>query len=124
MSRKKSKAEPITKRYTVKARMPSGDPVSIQISATIRKPKHVKLTPALLSAMVRAKAESSVGEYNPRTRTTQGARMGKDPTGVKLRIIRWRNPERKGAGKAWRTGGQAQAWGSLRRALARAEFTF
>lgn len=120
MTKKKSTKAAQTIRRTVKVRQPSGDLVSVQVAATVRRPKNVKLTPELLSSMVQSKAASSGGQWDGKR--VKGAREGKDPKGVKLRIIRWRNPERKGKAKGWRSGSQAEAWGSLRRPLEKAKF--
>ena len=115
---------PKTTKRTLKARMPSGDPVSIQFSITVRRPSGVKLTSALLSEMVRQKALGSTGQYDPKSGRTKGAKAGPNPRGVTLKIIRWRNPDRRGKLKAWRSGTQAEAWGSLRHAFKNANFNF
>lgn len=106
------------------AHHPGGDLVSIQISARLKRvPKGLKITKALLADMVRRKAASSAGFWDG-TDTVVGARAGKDPKGIELKIVRWRNPGRKSSGlRGWRSGTQADAWGSLRAALEAAAFT-
>lgn len=83
----------------------------------------MKITRALLADMVRAKAESSYGYWDGGT--VVGAVEGDDPPGIELKIQRWRNPKRKrSSDRAWRSGSQAHAWGSLRYALSAAGFAF
>lgn len=122
--RKKTKAKVVTKKFTMMTRHPGGDLVSIQISARLKKvPKGLKITKALLADMVVRKAETSAGYWDGKT--VRGAREGKNPRGIELKITRWKNPDRKHAGlRGWRSGSQADAWGSLRNPLAAAAFEF
>ncbi len=115
-----------TKTVTVKSKTPSGDPVSFQIAITMHRPSNVKLTKELLRDMIRHKAETSAGTYEHKTGTVRGAREGRDPVGVTMKITRWRNPARKGAAdnRTYRShGSQADRWGSLRLAIAGARIT-
>lgn len=122
-TQKKSKGAQTIKRL-IKVRHASGDLVAFQVSATVKRPKGVVLTAELLEQMVIRKAETSLGKYNPQTGTVDGAKEGEDPSGVKLKIIRWKNPDRKRK-TGWRNyGSQADRWGSLRLALATAKFDF
>lgn len=91
----------------------SGDLVSIQISAKLKRvPKGLKITKQLLADLVRHKALTSSGQWDGRN--VIGAREGDDPPGIELKIIRWRNPGRKSSSdRGWREGPQAEAWGSL-----------
>jgi hypothetical protein len=111
------------KAKTFKIRKSSGDLVAIQISARLKKgvPKKM-LTAKLLEAMIRHKAETSRGEWNGTY--VVGAHEGEDPTGIKLSIIRWKNPDRLASeDQGWRYADpdspseQADAWGSLRRII-------
>lgn len=118
--KKKSK----TRTLKIKAMHPGGDLVSIQISARLKRiPKGMKITKALLADMVRRKADTSYGYWDGKK--VVGASEGDDPSGIELKIVRWRNPNRKQASdRAWRTGSQAHAWGSLRQAISAAGFAF
>lgn len=112
-----------TKRFSFKVRHPGGDLVSIQISARLKRvPKGLKITKALLADMVKRKAETSAGFWDGAQ--VVGAKEGRDPRGIELKIIRWRNPGRSRSGlRGWRDyGPQADRWGSLRYAIAGAAF--
>jgi hypothetical protein len=123
--RRKKRGSTVVRKLRIMAHHPGGDLVSIQISARLKRvPKGLKITKALLADMVRRKAESSAGFWDGSS-SVVGARAGKDPKGIELKIIRWRNPGRKSSGlRGWRQGTQADAWGSLREPLAAAGATF
>lgn len=110
-----------TKKIKFTLRESSGDLVQIQIAAHIKKaPKGIKITRALLNDMIRRKAKTSRGRWYGNG--VRGAVEGVDPKGIYLEITRWRNPSRSRGkrgrgGDEWRTGSQADAWGSLRRIL-------
>jgi len=107
------------KKFAIRSKHSSGDLVEIQLSATLKRvPKGVKITGKLLAEMVKHKAETSVGRWTGRK--AAGCREGKNPPGIELKITRWRNPSRKGKLRQWRTGSQAEAWGTLRRITERA----
>lgn len=108
------------KTLRIKVRHPGGDLVSIQIAARLKRvPKGLRITKALLADMVRKKAAASDGFWDGHK--VAGAHEGADPPGIELRIIRWRNPSRKrSSDRSWRSGSQADAWGSLRNPLAAA----
>lgn len=118
-SRRKLKKK--AKQFVI--RPSSGDLVAIQISARLKKGVPKKLiTRELLEAMIRRKAETSTGQWNGFV--VKGASEGIDPTGIKLSIIRWRNPDRLASeDTGWRYADpdspseQADAWGSLRRII-------
>jgi|SRR5579863_3585260 len=124
MAAKRKRKRGKTKSFRMKIAHPGGDLVSIQVSARLKRvPKGMRITKALLADMVRRKAETSGGYWNGNR--VVGAAEGIDPPGIELRIVRWKNPDRKtAAGRAWRTGKQADAWGSLRHALTGAAFAF
>lgn len=85
-------------RYGTK-RPTSRDPLQIQISVQARMPKGTRpeqLTAALIDEAIKYRIEN--GEDHPRFKT---------------RIIRWKNPTRKGKHASWRQGNQADAWGTL-----------
>ncbi len=113
-----------TRHLKIMAHHPGGDLVSIQISARLKRvPKGLRITKRLLADMVRRKAETSAGFWDGKSSVT-GAREGIDPKGIELKIIRWRNPGRNRAGlRGWRSGSQADAWGSLRNPLSAAAFS-
>lgn len=104
----------------------SGDLVGIQIAAIFDKPiKGVKLTRELMESMILHKAETSDGHWNG-VRVV-GAKEGENPKGVRVVILRWKNPGRDIASdRGYRyadpdsPADQADAWGSLRRVIARA----
>jgi hypothetical protein len=104
-----------------------GDPVSIQISVRLKRvPKGVKITRKLLEDMIRRKAETSAGQWDATSQSVRGAREGKDPKGVELKIISWKNPDRqRGKDRAARDyGPQADRWGSLWQIITRAPIRF
>jgi hypothetical protein len=111
--------KPVEKIFNLKIRQSSGDLVQIQISARLKKvPKGFKITRELLSAFIREKAEKSRGQWMQKEQRVRGAFEGPNPPGIELKIIRWRNPNRKDPSlRGWRYGTQADAWGSLRRPL-------
>lgn len=121
----KKKKRSSTRRLGLRGRH-RGDPVSIQISVRLKRvPKGMKITHDLLSAMVRRKAETSSGYWDQRRGRVIGAREGKDPSGIELKIVQWKNPGRNsGKDRAWRKGSQADAWGSLRQVIERASIRF
>lgn len=105
-------------------RKSSGDLVAIQISVRVNKhvAKDVKLSRALLEDMIRHKAATSTGTWM--TDHCSGCMQGDDPTGIKLSIIRWKNPDRlAGEDAGWRYADpdspseQDDAWGTLRRII-------
>lgn len=114
------------RQLTMRTMFSSGDPVALQFSIKIRKPKNVKITRALLREMVIHKARTSEGYYDPKSRSVIGAKEGQNPSGVEIKLVRWRNPDRKaGPNSKWNSHGtQAEAWGSLRHAIEGARITF
>lgn len=70
----------MTDNFTV--RTSSRDPLSVEISATIKVPKGFKVTAKLIEQAVRWKLEHNL----------------RNPKGFKLRIVSWTNPTRN-AGK-------------------------
>jgi hypothetical protein len=123
--KRRRKKSGTTMTLRIRAHHPGGDLVSIQISARLKRvPKGIKITKALLADMIRRKAQTSAGEWDGKD-SVRGAREGIDPKGITLKIVRWRNPGRNRAGlRGWRTGTQADAWGSLRNPLAAAAISF
>ena len=67
----------MAERFTV--RTSSRDPLSVEISATIKKPKGFKITAKLIEQAVRWKLEHGL----------------RNPKGFKLRIVSWTNPTRR-----------------------------
>ena len=61
------------------------DPVTVQISVKLKKPKGAKLAPEVLQQAV---------DY--------WAKHGESPRGMDVQVIRWRNPERSGKKGGWR----------------------
>lgn len=122
-SRKRKRKTSKTKTLRIMAHHPGGDLVSIQIAARLKRvPKGLKITKALLADMVRRKAATSAGFWD--ANKVVGASEGKNPAGIELKIIRWRNPGRNSASlRGWRSGSQADAWGSLRHPLTAAALT-
>ncbi len=111
---KKSRSR--TRKFTLRGRHRGGDPVSVQISVQLKRvPKGVKITDKLIEQMIRRKAETSAGKYDPKSDSVIGAREGVDPRGIKLKIISWKNSDRDS--KKLRAdrdhGSQADRWGSL-----------
>jgi hypothetical protein len=112
-------------------RKSSGDLVAIQIAIRVskevknamrRKRNPLKLTRELLEDMIRHKADTSTGEWV--VDHCEGCMQGDDPTGIELKIIRWRNPDRLAAeDQGWRyadpdsASEQDDAWGTLRRII-------
>lgn len=93
-----------------------GDPVSLQIAVELRRvPKGLKITDKLLESMIRRKAASSAGKYDPKSDSVIGAKEGRDPKGIRLIITSWTNPGRssKKLRKHRDYGSQADRWGSL-----------
>ena len=107
------------RRFRIKRH--KGDPVKVQISVTGKLRKGWKLTKKLLDEMIRRKAETSAGKWDPKTQSVKGAREGKDPKGLKLTITSWTNPGRQKAGdrRSRNYGSQADRWGSLWQIIAR-----
>lgn len=100
------------------------DAVAVQVSVILTrklKPEY-KLNKSVLTQAVLRKAEGSDGVW--RGGEVIGAEEGPDPPGMKLKIIRWKNPGRRGGKAGWRTGTQADAWGSLRGLLRGAKISF
>lgn len=118
-AKKQLKKKPVEKKFQINIRQSSGDLVQIQIAARLHKvPKGFKITRELLSAFIRKKASESRGQWKQKAGVVEGAKEGANPPGIELRIIRWRNPDRKSRGlRTWRYGTQADAWGSLWRVL-------
>lgn len=118
--RARKKSTSTVRSMKISTKTSSGDLVSIQISAQLKRvPKGLKITKALLSDMVQRKARTSDGYWDGYS--VVGAKEGIDPKGIKLKIVRWRNPGRNRRGlRGWRDGNQADAWGSLRNPIAAA----
>jgi hypothetical protein len=94
----------------------SGDLVEVQISVTYKKRKGLIVTRDLLNELIRHKAATSRGVW--RNNRVEGAFEGEQPPGFSIKIIRWRNPDRLASeDSGWRSGDQAEAWGSLRRVI-------
>jgi hypothetical protein len=91
----------------------------VQISATVKKPRGIRLTASLLEAAVQRKLA------DPKLR---------DPKGFKLRIVWWQNPSRNPEkinlidGKPLNArrdyGPQFERWDTLRRALQHSRMAF
>lgn len=104
----------------------SGDLVAIQIAAFLdRVPKGFKMTRTLMDEMIRHKANTSRGEWNGEY--VVGAHEGENPPGIRLVILRWKNPDRlatEDSGYRYANpdspSEQADAWGSLRRIISSA----
>lgn len=111
-------------------RKSSGDLVAIQIAVRVsaevkkemRRKKGLKLSRELIESMIRHKAETSTGHWDGDH--CSGCMQGDDPTGIELKIIRWRNPDRLAAEDTdWRYADpdspseQDDAWGTLRRII-------
>jgi hypothetical protein len=107
-------------------RKSSGDLVAIQIAIQLKKgfrKKDLKaLNRELIESMIRHKAETSSGIWD--NDHCSGCRQGEDPPGMRLVIIRWRNPDRLAAeDTGWRYADpdspseQDEAWGTLRRII-------
>ena len=118
-SKRASTTKSTTKKRKYVIRRSSGDLVEIQIAAIFhKKPRGAKITKELVDAMIRHKAETSRGVW--KGGRVKGAHEGENPKGVDLKIIRWRNPDRLAEeDTGWRSGSQAEAWGSLRRVIGR-----
>src|SRR5882672_2022734 len=78
----------------------SRDPLNVQINIVAHLPSGTRPTAKLIQEAIQYRIENE--EDHPRFET---------------RIIRWRNPTRKGQLGAWRQGNQADAWHSLKRVL-------
>jgi|ERR1700677_2224493 len=111
-----------------KIRTSSGDLVAIQISIRVSKfakdlmKKNGGFTRALVESMIRQKAETSTGVWS--ADHCEGCKQGDNPTGIELKIIRWKNPDRLAVEDAgWRyadpdsVSAQDDAWGTLRRII-------
>lgn len=112
-------------------RKSSGDLVAIQIAVRVsaevkkamrRKRNPLKLNREVIESMIRHKAETSTGTWE--NDHCSGCMQGDDPTGIELKIIRWRNPDRLAAeDTGWRYADpdspseQDDAWGTLRRVI-------
>jgi hypothetical protein len=120
--KRKRKAKAAVRKFNMRARFASGDLVRIQISAHLKRvPKGIKITKALLADMIRRKAADSAGQWDGHG--VAGAREGKNPRGIVLKITRWQNPQRKKGKRGQRDyGSQADRWGSLRYALSQPNF--
>lgn len=121
-----TKSKKIKKVIKFKTQHSSGDLVEIQIAVVFHKrpkgtPKNWRPSRELVQSMIRHKAATSTGEWNGYR--VVGANEGYTPSGVDLKIIRWRNPDRLAdEDQGWRSGDQADAWGSLRRVISSAGF--
>jgi len=62
-----------------------GDPLDFQISARVRIPKGRTITARVLTEAIRYRIKH-----------------GRSPRGIQLKIIRWRNPDRKFTSPDWR----------------------
>jgi hypothetical protein len=99
--KKKSKRRRTTRKRNRKRS--SRDPLSIQISVKARIPKGKTISKRVVQEAIQFRA-----------------RTGKNPKGMKLKIVAWRNPVRKNHKlENWRSGSQAAAWRTLRRPLLR-----
>lgn len=124
--KKRGKRKPKDLRKTHKIRKSSGDLVAIQISVRVKKGVNKKLlSRELIEKLIRHKADTSEGYWH-KDRVV-GAKEGDDPSGMKLSIIRWRNPDRLAdEDQEWRyadpdsASEQADAWGTLRRIIQKA----
>lgn len=106
-------------------RKSSGDLVAIQIAVRVSKEvkeSKIKLSRELLENLIRHKAETSTGVWS--NDHCSGCKQGDDPTGIELKIIRWRNPDRLADDdQGWRYANpdspseQDDAWGTLRRII-------
>jgi hypothetical protein len=94
------------------------DAVDIQISVEARVPKGSKLKKEVIEEAIRYKAAT-----------------GRNPKGMKIRIVRWRNPDasrERGIGPRWRGGKRSKErkekdrnrWRTLRRALQAKEMVY
>jgi hypothetical protein len=106
----------------------SGDLVAIQIAAQIKKlPKGFKLTREFIEEAIRHKANTSEGYWDG-VRVVD-AKEGEDAPGMRLIIQRWKNPDRdllEDRSYRYATDSaedQADAWGSLRRIIAKASLS-
>jgi hypothetical protein len=87
-----------TKRAVTK-RPTSRDPLQVQIAIRAKLPKGTRpeqLTAALFDEVIKYRIEN-----------------GEDHPAFETRIIRWKNPTRRGAFSKWRQGNQGDAWGTL-----------
>jgi hypothetical protein len=77
------------------------DPLQIQISAHVKIPRGRRITANVIRQAIEYRLDH-----------------GENPPGIELEIVQWRNPGRKSAAlRAWRSGSQEAAWGTLGNAL-------
>lgn len=74
----------------------SKDPLAVQISVRLKLPRGKKPTRALVQEAIDYRIEND--EDHPLAET---------------KIIRWRNPSRRGKLASWRQGNQSDAWATL-----------
>jgi hypothetical protein len=88
----------MAKRYGIK-RASSRDPLSVQITVRCKLPKGSRpeqLTASLIDEAIKYRIEN-----------------GEDHPAFVCKIVRWKNPARKGKNAGWRQGNQADAWTTL-----------
>jgi hypothetical protein len=83
------------RKYRAK-RGSSRDPLEIQISVRMRLPKGTAPSQSLAHEFIQYRIDN--GEDHPRATT---------------KIVRWKNPSRKGTAGNWRQGNQSDAWATL-----------
>ena len=76
----------------------SRDPLAVQISVRLKLPRGKKPTRALVQEAIEYRIEHD--DDHPLAET---------------KIIRWRNPARKGHFSRWRQGNQSDAWATLKK---------
>jgi hypothetical protein len=79
----------------------SRDPLAVQISVRLKLPPGMKPTAARVQEAI---------DYR--------INHDEDHPLAKTKIIRWRNPARKGSDSAWRQGNQDDAWTTLKKWIA------
>lgn len=81
-----------------RSRETSRDPLAVQISVKLRLPGGMKPTAAQVQEAIDYRINHD--DDHPLAET---------------KIIRWRNPGRKGSARAWRQGNQPDAWKTLKK---------
>lgn len=87
----------------------SRDPLQVQVSVRLKLPRAVKALPAKERRALQRKLTQEAINY----RLTHD----RDHKYATTKIIRWRNPGRKGQLSRWRQGNQADAWATLKQWL-------
>ncbi len=88
-----------TKKRAIEKRPTSRDPLQVQITINYKaRPgtRPEQLTAALYDEVIKYRIEN-----------------GEDHPAFETKIVRWKNPTRKGAFSRWRQGNQDDAWGTL-----------